>query len=755
MVKLAENDFSQQMPRRQFLPKTCWHMFELPIPKFLAPRVFEPWPRSRRGLHKGTSRQENPPTASLDHSNDRKMINNKPSSLAPHIKMPKNQGERAPTSGLHMHGLTIQCSREARWRELVFWLNKVTRYAIEVKKNSGLLPADWQAFRPRISEEEVNNILTDIAENSLDWENRNMDRRDRIWLELMAQVLHTHPDKALDVLEATLGKENGCLSQPCIVVADVIYCIILHHFSDLKSCMSEEYTEIASRIFHFQLNLPFSFSAPFNNHSTFLLMSNLPKERLCDFYSYHFVRKQSDLSVWTLMQFASKLAKFGETDLAFDAVKKLTKTDIQINRPNTLSIITSLLHGTSLNEIAENKVEDMFQYLVTCGMKPNIFTYNVLLHYITKIPEPQAAWELHDDMIKDGILPDSITYSILLNDAKRRLDSTDMKRVIDLTREHGINSKYIVTDMLHAIFLLRKGEPPVHENSSEQYNKTEPSFDQMLRLYSEYFRIGPLLQVIPWLADVYSPPDLSREDHLWAPPGATICVMVTGFLEIVNSQGAKEFYDHFRKLVRTGNGSINFLLRRSYVYNVILMCFYKFEERAKDAPQVIADMLSIDRDPPNPVLDPANPSESSSIKDKHYEPLPPVKPDIFTWSILVKIFMRLQYSRAAEKVLHMMSRRNIKPTMVTWTSLIAGYARMQNPSMVADAVLRLERAGYQPDDHIYKVLSKVHHQDKLIKEIELLKIQSRESVKAKWLNELNDDLAIDIAQKKLMDEDEF
>lgn len=251
---------------------------------------------------------------------------------------------------------------------------------------------------------------------------------------------------------------------------------------------------------------------------------------------------------------------------------------------------------------------------------------------------------------------------------------------------------------------------------------------------------------------------MDPEKSLWEPPAATLCVMITGFLGAVDSNGAKLFYDHFRSLVRTGHPAVASLVKTTYIYNAILMCFYRFEDRAKDAPNVVADMLSPDRDIPLQMPDSPTTNPSSIYIDHNFEssnpkvheavPHSPAKPDLYTWSILVKIFMRLRHTRAAEKVLSMMVRRDIKPTLITWTSLIAGYARMQNISMTADAVKRLEEAGYESDDFVYKALFKVTQQDQLLKAMDSAQHQKIKPVSPAWIDDLKEDLAVDIAEKE-------
>ena len=100
------------------------------------------------------------------------------------------------------------------------------------------------------------------------------------------------------------------------------------------------------------------------------------------------------------------------------------------------------------------------------------------------------------------------------------------------------------------------------------------------------------------------------------------------------------------------------------------------------------------------------------------------KPDVYTWSILLKIFMDQRQPRAAEKVLKMMQERGVTPNQVTWNSLALGYMRMQDSAMTVDAIERLEQAGLQLDHYTKQGLGWIRDRRALI---ELMKIKDGKS----------------------------
>ncbi|KAI6248633.1 hypothetical protein HI914_03576 [Erysiphe necator] len=656
----------------------------------------------------------------------------------------------------------VQKIQDLRWRQLKFWLNLVTNYRfchprsiIQQPKRKNLV------LRPRISNKDVRNLLQEITENGSMTQIHSFYTKKMMWLEFFAKVLYSHPTRALEVLEAFARILPKFLCIPQTAIADILHCIIVHYFQDAKSTESEDLMHVATRIIDLLYTIPSSLVLPLSDHCVFLLLSNLPRPYLEDFYVY-LSKNNAKVSIWTIMQFSSRLAKAGLLDLAFEAIQRLTGTNCHLNRPNSLSVFTSVLHHSHHDPKIPSDTLKIFKYLISSGVKPNIFLYNVVLHSLIEGQEAQSAWAFYERMIQESIEPDVTTYSILLNDAKRRADTPTITRIIQIVRQHGKTSGYIITDIIHAIFLLHQ-KPLSQSKSNVEHMNSQAVFDQMLQLYVEYFKLDKLFKLIPGLSHAYKlSSNLDSSRPLWDPPAPTLCVMITGFLAIVDSIGAKNFYENFKNLVLTGHPAVASLVRTTYIYNVILMCFYKFEDRAKDAPDVIANMLSYDKE--NNIKDKSSettsiasadhktPKNNSNVNFSGVVPHSPAKPDVYTWSILVKIFMRLRLTRSAEKVLGMMVRRNIQPEMVTWTSLIAGYARMQDPIMTANAVNRFEEAGFESDDYILRVLSKVWQQKTLINEMEFPRSQKIKPVSPEWIDDLKDNLAVDIAENSIDDQ---
>ncbi|KAL2071593.1 hypothetical protein VTL71DRAFT_12828 [Oculimacula yallundae] len=478
----------------------------------------------------------------------------------------------------------------------------------------------------------------------------------------------------------------------------------------------------------------------------------------------------------TLLQFASALAKEGRVQLACEILQRLKDDGTDFNSPKILSLCSTLLyrvHRQSLHGGAEPSITatDIFRFVLEAGAEPNIITYNLLLKSSLDVGDHQTAWQMHDMMIANGPIPDAHTYSTLLNDAKLRIDPIAIKAVMDHVNKSGIRSQYIATDILHAILLLHKQERRAAKESGVPLKPQEPLFNRLLQVYYDYFNIGPLAQIIPIFAEKYpklmEEPVNGTQEYLQDPPAPALVVMITGWLDnLQTSYPAKLFYDHFRSLLAQNDPVVAELTKTTHVWNIVLGSLSKFGQLA-DCSNLVGDMLAVsdhnsapspstesneaiqaeqeeifspastvstspNEESPKPLAVenaateaddipqplPQESSNSSSSFDSTSIPTPPIltppKPDVYTWTILLKAFMDQHQPRAAEKVLLMMRERGIQPNQVTWNTLVLGYARMDDTAMTVDGLRRLERAGLSADEFTMNALALVKNRKALV-----------------------------------------
>lgn len=624
------------------------------------------------------------------------------------------------------------------------------------------------------------------------WEALPLDKRKEIWPDLMILTLKNNPTKALKFLAATYMDPFPS----AYAVGDSLDYIISYYLDDRKARNTKNALEIFRVIENIlRLGPPHYFCIAQN--SVYLLLKNLD-DAFSGILFQVLTKHGQQLHKNTLMHFPSRLRLSGGADERIELLQRLRLEGGDFNSPEIMSVCTTLLQRKNRTSEATFSDSEVFEYMLECGMMPNIVIYNVLLQNALEASDHETAWQIHDMMVDNGIETDAYTYSLLLSDAKLRDDRPSVERVIRTVSRKGIRNAHIVTDLLHTIFIFRQhAMVPNHENQG----RPSKTFERMLLVYRQYFHLEPLARLIPWFEDSYPNTTSISNETLMDAPVPTLVVMLTALFRQLSEPGSVvRFYQHFCDLVQAGDPVATALSESTHVFNVILKGLGRFPESLAFCPRLIGDMLSqntvaasgarenqvyrpvhndsvkwnmptqsqalpeasktlpcagSDENESTPqVFRPDSVSWNNSYGDQalsetsetlpytgtdenrgspqvyrpthddsvglnisaHSQvpsetPTSPIstatfptsqrrlfpKPDVYTWSVLLKAFMDHGQPRAAEKVLTMMEERGVWPNQVTWSSLMIGYARMQDMSMTVDAVNRLQRSGFNLD----------------------------------------------------------
>ncbi|CZS96010.1 uncharacterized protein RAG0_05492 [Rhynchosporium agropyri] len=655
--------------------------------------------------------------------------------------------------------------------------------------------------KPRISKNFIKELVEDQSLEHIRerWTKLPPSRRRYLWAEVMLTTLEDYPNQALDVLQATFMSpypEGYTLSD------SIDY--IMSHADDERIPLKGDFLLGLSKTITLILkkgpkdHVHLSQRALFRlvrmvcseNHAlefrTGRSMSDYQKGSMIKSIYRTLVNVNHPMHANTLIQFASGAAKKTGTKLACEILQRLKDEGTDFNTPKILSLCSTLLsriHQQSLRGLGDDTISttNIFRFVLEAGAEPNIITYNMLLKSSLDVGDHQTAWQMHEMMIASGPIPDAHTYSMLLNDAKLRVDSPGIRAVLDHVRSGGIRNDHIATDILHAILSLHQQERRTAMTSDQPIKSQKPIFNRLLQVYYDQFDIRPLARIIPYFANQF--PDLMEErgedmqDLMREPSEATLVVMITGYLD--NPQDSRTvglFYKHFRSLLLQNDPVVAPLMKTTHVWNSVLMALGKFG-RLADCSSLVGDMLSgpdhtFDQSRPavsvesvetEPRVSGDNPRLSLSPDESNSEPLDgqcepkteiapaddvlqpicqdspqpetsprsslpalpnlpssrplilqPPKPDVYTWSILLKLFMEQRQPLAAEKVLTMMLSRGIVPTQVTYNTLIVGYARMDDTVMTVDALRRLEQAGFSADDSTMNALAALRNRRALV-----------------------------------------
>ena len=209
----------------------------------------------------------------------------------------------------------------------------------------------------------------------LRWESFSPKTKMKIWPELMLTTLQSRPDKVLNFISGTYAQEpfpppyalSDCLNY-------VISCFLGRGHDPTKSLVRLLY----NYIFRLLRIGPKDY-LHISQESTFLLLSHA-----ADLYSLEkLYRMLTDLNhplhQNTLMHFASRLAKAGDTETALEILQKLRGYGSDFNTPKMLSLCSTVLDRSNRSTETAHSDSDIFELMIGWGMNPNIITYNVLM----------------------------------------------------------------------------------------------------------------------------------------------------------------------------------------------------------------------------------------------------------------------------------------------------------------------------------------------------------------------------------------
>lgn len=604
--------------------------------------------------------------------------------------------------------------RRSKW---VVWTPGEHTHVLEWQRRFAVVDALNQDYNSRVqfsssgrneySQEYKEALIRESSEMiRAEWDSLPQKERQVLWPELICTAMVKSPHTAVKVLSATYTSPYP----EDYAVADCIDFLIFRFLRINTPPEQQLYLgELLDTLVHLLQNAP-SRNLHITQEAIYLLVSHLEPDRIKILYEL-LDNVNHDLTQDTLIHFTYQLSSSGETDLAFSILKRISNEGEDFNSTKMQSLCAQLLEKNSRpNTTISNS--QIFEYMLGCGMKPNLIIYNILLRSSFKGGDYETGWQIYHMMAESGIKADEFTYSILLNDSKLRRDEDALNDVVRLIKESGIRNTYLGTDLLHAILLLTGKPSPGH--SSGEYQNTSSPFENMLQLYCEYFDPNQLAHIIPFFE--------ARFGHLISqdatvprplPPSPTLHVMLTGLLMDITTHDLIELYSHFRTLVKIRDPAISGAMGSTQVYNSFIMAFGQSMDILDWCPDIIGDMVSVTKRVPSS----GGSERGDALGSEHSMPFDfeGPAPDVHTWSILLNAFMSHDQARAAEKVLTMMESRGVTPNQVTWNTLVSGYSRLQDIDMTVNTVDRLEKAGFEPDEFTINGIARIRDNRALIK----------------------------------------
>ncbi len=560
--------------------------------------------------------------------------------------------------------------------------------------------------------------------------------KERSWPVFMFITSRNYPKRLLDILEATYIYPYP----PRYAVKGFLQTIIRRYAKD-----QNYYGEAAA--FHDRV-LGLLLSGPrynkISNLSTRWLLSTFsvdnPHDQDMVFRLYKALERYYPfMTLRTLISFSSSLALSGHRDEAFLLLQMIaSRKSADFESTKISKLCSNIVSHTQQDKKASTPDSEMFQFMLDCGLRPNMVHYNILLQNALLAGDTLTGWRIYEMMTENDIKADAFTYSILLNDAKKRTDWDDVRRIIGIIDDKEIKSPQICLDMIHALFLFCR-------NSSSSSRKS--TFAEMVSVYRDIFDDEPLAHIIPGFLEQY--PRIGSRTGLLSlrtilldgfDPAPLLYVMLAGYIASLDSSLlVKDFYDKFRDLVFAKDPIVANLSKTTHIWVTFLRAFGTFPDRIADCPILVGDMIQIGEIACTE-MPTATPRNGHTYPNLAFRP---AMPDVYIWTILVEIFMKNGQARAAERALTMMRDLGVEPNLVTWNVLAYGYSRMHDADNTIDVLRRMMEAGVKPDEHCMAALTTLPQRKKVLNAVRMFGSVMQAS-------DLSESLASDV-----IDEDSF
>ncbi|PTB38916.1 hypothetical protein M441DRAFT_60133 [Trichoderma asperellum CBS 433.97] len=628
-------------------------------------------------------------------------------------------------------------------KTFTFWKTKFWKVSRPDKPEVPKVPWPWRDNAKWLFE------LNDARSMQQAWKSLDMESRGKQWPVVMISTLDRCPEKAHMVLEATLDP-----LPPGYAINDVLLFIAQRlHISSIRNVRertikAEEMLEIVAKILE---DAPAG-HVPLGQRTAGLLASKLPSDQASELYSM-LQRANVKLHPNTQLQFAGKLAgDMAHKDAAFEILKGLAESGVDLNAPSPSSTITTLLHcrithGGLSEEKPAFSPKDALEYFMGKGFVPNVINATAFLDSLCQQAEVDEAIRLALLFSESGVQLDTKAWSTIFRGAKGSLKVENVTKSLEVAKAANVPYVDVLNNALHAVFYFAEMESREKGFSAPWIY---PLFGPMLRAYANKFELEPLQwwlpdslpliltqttgndgekfdsnrprrweflhTIVPLTEKFFSTPNVGPKIQ---PNPTTIAIMLRAYIKTLqHPYDLMAFYVFFKARLEEQKDFAAQLIKDqgSLIHDTIIMTMMERRGLSRPALQVFGDML---KDHVQRSVSKATEGSGSEPNDgqNRTTPVHP-PPGLCTFSILVRGLLNGGDRILAEQVIQVMKEQNVEPNLVTWNTLTKGYATMQNINKTVSTLQDMEAAGFKPDVFTFKAFGKLKNQGRALEMME-------------------------------------
>ncbi|KAL7276868.1 hypothetical protein RUND412_000108 [Rhizina undulata] len=388
-------------------------------------------------------------------------------------------------------------------------------------------------------------------------------------------------------------------------------------------------------------------------------------EDLMPLYNY-LISRNIRITKQTQFHFIDRLCELETTYRAgFEMLTKLADTDEDLQGWSDRRCFSRVFNTTTKysDEQASNEI---IKTMMSKHLSPNEVIYNILMHKAIRAGNVESARNIFREMFAVGCKPTLVTFGIQHNLYKRMSNEADKYMVVRkaLELDSRLNPVF-ATDMLHDKAL-----------NSEDYLS-------VLREYFNFFRAGPLQALgLAWR---------QPQDHFrMMPDHYPVGILVHSFCQhVADIRRIWQTYEKYRIIMSNEEHAYHPLMKAadSYLTNAFMLGLGKYEEGLPYCAVIMEDMMT-----------------KGSL----------VKPNVYSWSILMNSLASTGRTKDAEGVLRIMKEKGIEPNVVTWTSLLKGYIRNKDTKMAGNVIKRMTDCTVEPNNVTLSMLTDIIDSEEFI-----------------------------------------
>ncbi|KAI9039485.1 pentatricopeptide repeat protein [Aspergillus affinis] len=523
----------------------------------------------------------------------------------------------------------------------------------------------------------------------LAWERLTKEEKSDHWPRMSLYLLYCAPDLAWQFLYVTCQNED----RPVFMM--VWYCLDF-----LRVRCSEEVMRQGVRGITFENLIQTVLNPEFwpiifpPQRGMRLFIKHSTREDLERAYNLVLERK-NNVRPETWMGFMWRFTHYGDIENALGALSQLPKLQRQgylLDHTMVQYHCCKLLLQDYVCDGPDGRNFYILPKLLQMGVLPSRDMMNVVLSNAFKTGDSRLGQDMLEYMKSAKHEFDQFTYLTLLRDA---VDRGDEMRVEELTEEIRLRPEVyknplIASKLLHARYVFTVKNPDANVSPSEV-------FLALLDMYNELYDLTPLkdLTILP----PHYTPETPGENN--PPSVVALFLIVASYIRCQKQLPVVvRIYTKYRSLAWQGHPTIAPMQAFPHIYNEFLAAYRQSPRGIRPAVRLVEDMLRGSEEAP----------QSAAPGG---EAITPCKPTIWTWNILLSIFLFNRQPYAMERVREMMGNHNVEYDQVTWNTIIRAQVKTQNVMEVAQSIKSMEKQGFGFNDRTMKALGFLHDPHRL------------------------------------------